>query len=99
MRLALSSKYLEECNSAAVAAMPSYDMSMNAMSAADVAAPCVCMSSSPAVDVADEFDVVDASTGAAEQLSAGNTNVILVSTNHPALRETSVRNGWQFVQM
>jgi hypothetical protein len=99
MRLALSSKYLEECNSAAVAAMPSYDMSMNALSAADVAASCVCMSSSPAVDVADEFDAVDASTGAAEQLSAGATNVILVSTNHPALRETSFRNGWQFVQM
>ena len=65
MRLALSSKYLEECNSAAVAAMPSYDMSMNALSAADVAASCVCMSSSPAVDVALEFDAVDASTGAA----------------------------------
>jgi hypothetical protein len=99
MRLALSSKYLEECNSAAVAAMPSYDMSMNALSAADVAASCVCMSSSPAVDVALEFDAVDASTGAAEQLSAGATNVILVSTNHPALRETSFRNGWQFAQM
>ena len=80
--------------------MPSYDMFMNALSAVDVGLSCVCMSSSPAVDVADEFDAVDVTTGDAEQLAAGamNVNFGRVSTNHPALRASSFRNGWHVAQ-